>query len=123
TDLFQITEKDLMYDDSAMKGLITASLLKALVDGKPLRSSKRRERHLLFPDPKKLTDPMFNPLKTVLTIISGVVPRSRLTWVVALEINIQYVLSKPLLVLTPTIIASKASERSESKLVAPFVKE
>ena len=123
TDLFQITEKDLMYDDSAMKGLITSSLLKALVDGKPLRSSKRREKHLLFPDPKKLTDPMFNPLKTVLTTISGVVPRSRLTWVVALEINIQYVLSKPLLVLTPTIIASKASERSESKLVAPFVKE
>lgn len=123
TDLFQITEKDLMYDDSAMKGLITACLQKALIDGKPLRLSNRRDRHFLFPDPKKISDPIFNPLKKTLTTISGLVPRSKLTWVVALEINIQYVLSKPLLVLTPTVIASKASERAESKLVAPFVKE
>lgn len=123
TELFQITDKDLLYDDSAMKGLITTSLLKAFISGKPFRSSKRRERHLLFPDPKKLSDPIFNPIKEELTNISGVVPRTRLTWVVALELNIQYVLSKPLLVLTPTIIASKASEKAESKLVAPFVKE
>ncbi|RWU05058.1 SIR2 family protein [Pedobacter chitinilyticus] len=123
TGLFQITEKDLMYDDSAMKGLITACLQKALIDNKPLRSSKRRNRHFIFPDPKKLSDPIFDSLKSTLTTISGTVPRSKLTWVIALEVNIQYVLSKPLLVLTPTVIASKASERSESKLVAPFVKE
>lgn len=123
TELFQITDKDLLYDDSTMKGLITTSLLKALISGKPFRSSKRRERHLLFPDPKKLSDPIFNPIKEELTNISGAVPRTRLTWVVALELNIQYVLSKPLLILTPTIIASKASEKAESKLVAPFIKE
>lgn len=123
TELFQITDKDLLYDDSAMKGLITTSLLKALTSNKPFRSSKRRERHLLFPDPKKLLDPIFAPMKEELTNISGVVPTTRLTWVIALELNIQYVLSKPLLVLTPTIIASKASEKAESKLVAPFIKE
>lgn len=122
-DLFQIAEKELIHDDSAMKSLITTSLLKALTNGKPFRSSKRRERHLLFPDPKKLSDPLFNPLKAVLTEISGLVPKTKLTWVVALEINIKYVLSKPILVLTPTVIASKASERAESKLVAPFIKE
>ncbi|RYE51638.1 MAG: hypothetical protein EOP48_17940 [Sphingobacteriales bacterium] len=106
-----------------MKGIITACLQKALIEGKSLRSSKRRDRHFLFPDPKKISDPIFNPLKKTLPIISGIVPKTKLTWVVALEINIQYVLSKPLLLLTPTVIASKASERAESKLVAPFVKE
>jgi len=123
TDLFYVTEKDLIFDDSSMKGMITAALLQALISDKPFRSAKRREKYLLFPDPKKLADPVFNPLKTAMTTISGTVPRSSLTWVAALEISIQYILSKPLLILTPTVIASKASERAESKLVAPFVKE
>lgn len=122
-DVFQITERDIMFEDSSIKGLITSSLLKALVEEKPFRFSKRRTRYLLFPDPKKLADPIFNPLKKVLNTISGIVPKTKLTWVVALEINIQYVLSQPLLILTPTIIASKSSEKIETALVAPFVKE
>lgn len=123
TDLYQITEKDLLYDDSSTKGLITMALLRALAQGKPFRMTKKRDRHLLFPDPKKLTNQFFDPLRASLTTISGIVPRSKLTWVAALEITVQYSLSTPLLLLTPTIIASKASERAESKLVAPFVKE
>lgn len=123
TDLFQITEQDLQYDDSSMKNLITMALLKALAQGKPFRITKKRERHLLFPDPKKIKEPFFDPLRAALTTITGTVPRSKLTWVAALEINVQYSLSTPLLLLSPTIIASKASEKAEGKLVAPFVKE
>jgi hypothetical protein len=123
TDLFQITDKDLIYDDSSMKNLITMALLKALTQGKPFRMTKRRERYLLFPNPKKLTEQFFNPLRVSLTNISGTIPKSRLTWVVALEISIQYNLSTPLLILTPTIIASKTSEKTESRLAAPFIKE
>ncbi|GAB3910642.1 SIR2 family protein [Mucilaginibacter boryungensis] len=122
-DIFQITERDLMYDDSAMKGMITTALLQALTEGKPLRSSKRRQRYLLFPDPKKVDDPIFAPLKKIFTNISGKIPNTGLVWVTALEINIQYILSQPLLVLTPTILASKSSVRMETALVAPFVKE
>lgn len=122
-DIFQITEKDLLYDDSSMKSLILMALLKALAQGKPFRTTKRGGRYLLFPNPKNLTEEFFDPLRSSLTPISGTVPRSKLTWVVALEISLQYNLSTPLLLLTPTIIASKASEKTESKLVAPFVKE
>lgn len=123
TDLFQITEKDLIYDDSSMKGLLTMALLKALAQGKPFRVTKRRDRHLLFPDPKKINDDFFSPLKACLASISGTVPRTKLTWVAALEISIQYSLSTPLILLAPTIVASKSSEKAEAKSVAPFVKE
>jgi len=123
TDLYQITEKDLLYDDSSMKGLITLALLKSLAQGRPFRITRKRDRHFLFPDPKKIKDQFFDPLRASLTTISGIVPRSKLTWVAALELTVQYSLSTPFLLLTPTIIASKASERTESKLVAPFVKE
>lgn len=123
TDLFQITDRDLLYDDSSMKNLITMALLKAMAKGKPFRVTKRRERYLLFPNPKNVTDQFFDPLRKSLTNISGTIPKSKLTWVVALEINVQYNLSTPLLLLTPTIIASKTSEKTESRLVAPFIKE
>ncbi len=123
TELFQITDKDLLYDDSSVKSMITMALLKALGQGKPFRITKRRARYLLFPDPKKVDDNFFNPLKISLTNISGTIPNSKLTWVAALEISIQYNLATPLLMFTPTIIASKTSERTESRLVAPFVKE
>lgn len=123
TDLYHIKDKDLLYDDSSMKGLITMALLKAMAQGRPFRITKRRERYFLFPNPKKLTERFFDPLRNSLINISGTIPKSRLTWVMALEINVQYNLSTPLLILTPTVIASKTSERAESRLVAPFVKE
>jgi hypothetical protein len=112
-----------MYDDSATKSLLITALQMALIDGKPLRLTKKRDRYFIFPDLKRINDPAFVPLKNSMLSISGTIPPSKLTWVAALEISIQYVLSKPLLVINPTIIASKTSERTESKLVAPFVKE
>ncbi|MBW7942043.1 MAG: SIR2 family protein [Candidatus Kuenenia stuttgartiensis] len=122
-DIFTICEKDLMYDDSAVKGLLTAALQKALLSGTPLLGVKRRERYIIYPDPKKTDDPLFAPLKSQFSKLSGKINNSRVNWVVAVEIQIQYLLSKPLLVLTPTILASRTTERVESKLVAPFIKE
>ncbi|QEM03493.1 hypothetical protein DIU31_008165 [Mucilaginibacter rubeus] len=122
-DLVQITERDLIYDDSSMKGLITTVLLQSLIEGRPFRSSRRREKHILFPNPKKINDPIFDSFKKIFGNISGNIAKTKITWVIALEINVQYVLSQPFILLSPTLIASKASERTENSLVAPFIKE
>ncbi len=122
-DIFQITEKDLKFDDSAMKGLLTSLLLKALAHGKPLRHTKRRQKHLLFVDPNKINDPLLNPLKKIFPNLKGTIPGSTLVWTIALEINIQFLLGNPLLVLSPTVIAQKAVDKNIGKLIAPFIKE
>ncbi|MFB9843909.1 SIR2 family protein [Mucilaginibacter ginsenosidivorans] len=123
-DLYQITSKDLMYDDSSTKELMVTALAKAIINNKPLRYLRKRERQLIIPDPKKINDANFIQLSKALeSSITGYIPRTKLLWTVALEVNIHYLLNKPLLQLMPTIIVAKTSDVTEKKLVAPFVKE
>jgi hypothetical protein len=123
-DLYQITSRDLMYDDSATKELILGALTMALVADKPLRFIKKRQRQFILPDPKKVNGPEFNQLaKAFEGPITGYIPGTKLLWTAALELNIQYLLDKPLLQLMPTIIVARTSDINEKKLVAPFVKE
>lgn len=122
-DLYQITEKDIIYDDSVMKGLLTNAISAALVNGKPLRYTKRSNRYIIFIDPKKLSSPILGSLKKTFGTVSDFIPNTKLIWVVGLEINIQYALSTPLLLLAPTLIVSKGMIKAENSLVAPFIKE
>ena len=122
-DLYPISDNDLMYDDTSTKELITNAVLKALCEGEPLRSAKRRGKYFIFPNPKKLNEPLFSTLKKTFGVISGNIQKTKLTWIVALQINIQYAKSQPFLIISPTILASKTSEKSENTLVAPFIKE
>jgi hypothetical protein len=113
-----------MYDDSATKELILGALTMALVADKPLRFIKKRQRQFILPDPKKVNGPEFNQLaKAFEGPITGYIPGTKLLWTAALELNIQYLLDKPLLQLMPTIIVARTSDINEKKLVAPFVKE
>jgi hypothetical protein len=123
-DLYQITAKDLMYDDSSTKELILAALTMALTNNRPLRRVKKREKQFIIPDPKKISAPEFSQLSNAFEgPITGYIPRTKLLWTAALELNIQYLLNKPLLQLMPTIIVARTSDITEKKLVAPFVKE
>ncbi len=122
-DIFQITERDLMYDDSVLRGLLTSAVLQALANTAPFRTSKRRDKNILFPNPKNLNDSIFSPLKAIHPNISGKIPDTTLTWVIALEIQIKYILQQPLLVLSPTVIVSKVLNQNDGKKIAPFIKE
>lgn len=123
-ELYQITSKDLMYDDSSVKEIILAALALGLTNGKPLRYLKKREKQFIIPDPKKTNDSVFNELgKALEGPITGYIPKTKLLWTVALEVNIQYLMEKPLLQIVPTVIVARTSDVIEKKLVAPFVKE
>lgn len=123
-ELYQITSKDLMFEDSSIKELMLVAISMGLINGKSLRFVKKREKVFIIPDPKKVNDPIFGQLnKAIGGVITGYIGRTKLLWTVALEINIQYLLDKPLLQLMPTIIVARTSDIAEKKLVAPFVKE
>jgi hypothetical protein len=121
--MYQVTEKDIIYDDSSMKGLITNSVSEALINGKPLRFTKRNNRYIIFVDPKRLSDPLLSSLKRNFVSLSGIIPKTKLIWVVGIEVSIQYASANPLLLLTPTIIASKGEIKEDNTLVAPYIKE
>ena len=122
-EIFQISEKELLYDDSGMKGLVTSGLLMALANLGPFRKTKRRSHSFLFPDPKRIAEPYFDPLKAVLNPMTGTLPNTGLIWVAAAGIKIEYVASKAFLLISPTILASKASSKAEASAGAPFIKE
>ena len=121
-DIYSISTKDILHDDSSIQGLLTSAILKALIRNKPLKITKRRDKNIIFPNPKEKEDRCFEPFKKVSPIF-GKIPNSDIYWVIGLEVKIQYALSLPYLLLSPTVIASKPSKPEEAKLIAPFVKE
>lgn len=123
-EVFQITESVLAHEDSTLKGLLTESLVKAIVLNKPLLHVKRRERYMIIANPKKLDDSIFNSLKVEIgQPISGIIPNTSIRYIVCLEITIQNKFSKNFIVISPTVLASKTDNDVESLLIAPFIKE
>ncbi|MBI5541448.1 MAG: SIR2 family protein [Bacteroidia bacterium] len=123
-DIFQIPESTINYDDSTLKGLLTYGLLKALTNNKPLIDIKRRNRYLVIPDPKMINDPFFEPLKKVLeTPLTGIIPKTSIKWIHAIEICLQKKFSTSFLVISPTTLASKTDNQLERLKIAPFIKE
>ena len=123
-DIFQIPEAAINYDDSTIKGLLTQGLLKAISNNKPLLCIKRRERYLIIPNPKMFDDSSFDSLKKVLQQpLSGVIPKTSIQWVHAVEISLQKKFSTSYMVLSPTALAGKTTNEAERLQIAPFIKE
>lgn len=123
-DVFQIYDRNFADEDSVIKGLITEGIALAITRGKPLVSRKRKERYLIFPNPKHLNDPIFSKLKFELfQNISGKIPNTNIDWIVACEVSLQQKLSQNFLLIKPTIIAGRVQNESDRHLISPFVKE
>lgn len=123
-DVFQIPDATLNHDDSTLKGLLTEGLLRSIVRDKPLLYRKRRDRHLIIPDPKKLDEASFNNLKKEFDqMIMGVIPKVGIQWILAVEISLQKKMSNYFMVLSPTVLAGKSKNESERLQIAPFIKE
>ncbi len=121
-DLYSISEKSLLYDDSTVKELLTDALCMALANNQPLIHRKRRTRNIIIPDPRKLDDPIFQPLINELRNINGKIPGTSIDWIACIDLSIQYKLNSGFLVITPGILAAKADPNTRP-LIAPFIKE
>jgi NAD-dependent SIR2 family protein deacetylase len=123
-DIYQIPDHTLNYEESTIKGLITESLIKALVRDRPLKDIKRRQRYLIIANPKMLNTPEFNDLmKELNQQLNGTIPKTSLQWVVAIEIQLQKKFSEYIMVISPTVLASRTSLEAERLMIAPFIKE
>lgn len=123
-DVFPIPGATLGYDDSTLKGLLTEGLLMAIARNKPLVYRKRREKYLLFPDPKKISENIFTNLNKEMNYqLNGVIPNTSIQWIIGVEILLQKKLSNYYLVISPTVIAAKTTNDNERVQIAPFVKE
>lgn len=123
-DVYQIPDSDLNHEDSSIKGLITESLLQALVREKPLLAIRRRQRYLIIANPKMLDDIVFANLKNELNQqLKGTIPNTRLQWVVAVEIQLQKKFSEYIMIVSPTILARRTDSEVDRLQIAPFIKE
>ncbi|MEH6657050.1 SIR2 family protein [Leeuwenhoekiella marinoflava] len=123
-DTIELHEKYLAYDDSTIKGLLTAAIGRALVLNSALQYIKRRSKHFILPKFNNRDNPIFEDLKKELGgQIHGKVAGTNLIWLPCLEISLQHKAGIAYLLLTPGVLSSKSDNNNEKKLIAPFIKE
>lgn len=123
-DTFEIHEKYLGYDDSAIKGLLTESIGRAIILGGALQYVKRHSKHYIIPRFKERENPIFKDLRKELGgEIHGKIPSTSIIWMPCVEISLQYKIGTAYLMLIPSIIATKSENPDERKRIAPFIKE
>jgi hypothetical protein len=123
-DTIELHEKHLAYDDSAIKGLLTESLGRALTLNSKLQYVKRRSKHFIVPKFKDRNDLVFGDLRKELGgVIHGIIPNTSINWMPSLEISLQHKNGLAYLLLIPSILATKSENLDEGKLIAPFIKE
>lgn len=123
-DVYLIPDYHLGHDDSTIKGLLTESLLKALVKNRPLKFIKRKNRYLIIPDPKRINENIFGKLNTELdNQLIRTVPNTNIKCIAAIEIVLQKKLSNSFLLISPTFLATKTENVEDRFLVSPFLKE
>lgn len=123
-DVFPIPDYSLNYDDSSIKGLLTESLLKALIKDKPLRFVKRKDRYLIIPNPKNINEALFENLSAALgNELIKTIPNTKIKCITAIEIVIQKRLSNLFMLLSPTFLATKTENENDRFLISPFLKE
>ncbi|WP_266367800.1 SIR2 family protein [Tellurirhabdus rosea] len=130
--LYNIEERQLYYNDSSMKDLVSESLLKALTNNRVIKGISRKGKYYIIIHPNHLTSEELIPLrnlkyfsygKEVSHKISGTVPGTSLKWVDALEVQLVYKLSTMYLLLNPTIKVEKTENINLRFKSASFIKE
>jgi hypothetical protein len=101
-DVFNIDAHRLSFE-SAEQGLLYSALTKAITRSRPLLYGRKRHRHIIYVDHSQKNNQTFNQLKRTVRNVSGTVPNTELQWAEAIQIRIDYKLSKLWLVVEPTI--------------------
>ncbi len=122
-DLHNIDAARLRYE-SAERGLLYASLARALGRERGLRIMGRRTPGFLaFLDPDATTDKRYAPLRGVVEELAGAISMTTLKWSEAVSIRLEYRLSRLFLLFEPTVWAESVLEPVASQHRAKFIRE
>jgi NAD-dependent SIR2 family protein deacetylase len=122
-DLHTIEAARLRYDDSAELGLLYDALVTAVVRHRPLVADFRRWTHRIVLDVASLNDARLAKLKKAAGGLTGSFRRTTLTWVEAVDVRLEYRLSRLWLVLVPSVAVRRAPGEPLPDEVKDFIRE
>lgn len=122
-DLHPIDAQRLRYSDSAELGLLYNGIVRAIVRELPLRSDRHAGRHRLLVDESVSEHPGLKALREAVGLLGGVVGANNLNWFEAVEIRLEYRLSRLWLMIVPTIAVPREQDTPLSTEAVEFVRE
>jgi len=121
-DVYNIDTYRLSFE-SAEQGLLYNALTKAITRSKPLLYARTRHRHIIYVDPTQENNHVFNMLKRTVRTISGVIPDTELGWAEAIQIRIEYRLSRLWLVIEPTVWTDHTIDKDLINIRKEFIRK
>lgn len=101
-DIYMLEVRRLRYPSPELS-LIYDALVRALVRERPLLAGYRAHHPVLFVDPSRQSDPIFQPLKQAAGSVCGVLNTVDIPWSEAVSLRLSYRMNKLWLVFEPTV--------------------
>jgi NAD-dependent SIR2 family protein deacetylase len=125
-DIYTLEDRRLRYP-SPEQSLIYDALVRALVRERPLLARYRAHHPVLFVDPSRRSDPIFQPLTQAAGSVCGVLKNVDIPWSEAVSLRLSYRLNKLWLVFEPTVWpeypADESKDEDAIRRQREFVKE
>lgn len=120
-DVHSIEPHRLRYD-SAEHGLLHDAICKALERERPVTIKRRGRLRIMFVNPSREKNLLFQPLKQAVGKIVGQIPNTQITWMEAIRVRIEYRLDQLWLLMEPTIWLEQNNDIDITKTAKVFVK-
>lgn len=129
-DIYTLEDRRLNYQ-SPEQSLIYDALVRALVRERPLLARYRAHHPVLFVDPTRQSDSLFQPLLMAAGSVCGVLKGINIPWSEAVSLRLSYRMNKLWLVFEPTVwpeypaeeAADEGAARRRREIVKEFQRE
>ena len=122
-DVQPLQQYKLQYEDSAETGMVLEALTRALDRERPVRALQRGSRRFLVVDPKRLSNPLLQPLTDAVNAITGTVPGAGLRWIEAVRLRLDQRLGRLWLLLLPTVRLQRTDDNDRFAVGHDFIRE
>lgn len=119
----QSVELSRLHTESTELGLLREALAHAIQSSYPVVVERVHSNYILIPDLTKESAHGLAALQNAIGPLGGAIPRTSVEWTEALEIKLDYKLSRMWLLIEPTVHFGKPNTRDERFLCADFVRE
>ncbi len=113
-DIYTLEDRRLRYP-SPEQSLIYDALVRALVRQRPLLARYRAHHPVLFVDPSRRGDPIFQPLTQAAGSVCGVLKNVDIPWSEAVSLRLSYRMNKLWLVFEPTVWPEYPADKSKDE--------